>query len=120
MNRNEVHRRPDVARGQLVDEPIATDAQELGTDAQHVEMPRMLDMRATHWRLQRFFGAERQGVRLDNLHAAAMEPLLLPQLPEADRRGDVGHVVLETRRDNFVAPVAALVIALPGVPAHPV
>ncbi len=46
MNRDEMHRGPDVAAGQLFDELIAPDPERVGPEPEHVEMPGVDDVGA--------------------------------------------------------------------------
>src|SRR5438876_6620770 len=83
-------------------------------------MPGMLYLGPGHRQLQAVHAGEGLVVEADNLAAALLEPLELPELPQAECGLDVRHVVLEAGLQDVVAPAAALVVAPPSVAAHPV
>src|SRR4029077_1574965 len=120
MQRDAVYGASDPALAQHLDKLVAPNFHQLGTEPQHIEMPRMLDARLRVCSLQRFFGAERLVVGARDLGAPALEVVGALQLREADRGVHVGQVVLETHVVNFVEPRAALIVALPRVLVHPV
>src|SRR2546426_8413992 len=54
------------------------------------------------------------------LFRSPLEGVQLPELAQPDGGLNVGHVVLEAGEQDLVAPAAALIVALPRVPAHAV
>src|SRR3989449_5455302 len=70
MDRDEVHGRPDVARRELVDDPVAPDGQRLRHEPQDIEVPRVLHLGALHRELERVGVAERLLVAPHHLAAS--------------------------------------------------
>src|SRR5438034_5530107 len=117
VNRDEVHRRADVAGGEFLDEAIAPDAQRLPPQPEDVQVPSGLHVRPGDRWLEGFLPREHRGVARDHLAPPPLEGVLLPQLPQPDGGLNVGHIVLEAGEQDLVAPAAALIVALPRVPA---
>src|SRR6266566_2105136 len=115
-----MHRCPDVAGRQLVNEAVAIDREGVETQAYDIEMPRMLYLRTRDRQLERRLVGEGSVVLIDNCRAPLLEPRQFAQLPETERRLNVRHVVLEAGQEHLVIPAAALGVALPGIAAHPV
>src|SRR5579864_4568876 len=120
MDGPKVYGRRDVASRQFLDELIAPEAQPLGVQAQHVEMPRVLGVGALSGRLEFVEWRESGVVALSDLAAPRLKLAELAELAESDRRGEVRHVVLEARPIDFIGPCTVSVVPLPGVAAHPV
>ncbi len=80
----------------------------------------MLHVRARHGTLEGGLVREGTVVLAHDRATPHLKLLELAQLPQPERRLDVGHVVLEARDQYLVEPAAALVVALPGVAAHAV
>ena len=80
----------------------------------------MLHVRARHGTLEGGLVREGTVVLAHDRATPHLKLLELAQLPQPERRLDVGHVVLEARDQNLVEPAAALVVPLPGVAAHAV
>src|SRR3954471_7086286 len=119
VQRNEVYRRADIARGQLLYESRAVDAERSRSETQHVQMPGMVNFRPLGGQLQRLDTAKSIAVGLDNLPAPQLELPQLSQLSQPHRGLHVRHVVLESRLLDAVGPAAAGSITLPSLPAHP-
>src|SRR5581483_12303610 len=96
------------------------DLELLGAQAQHVEMPRVLDSRLRVRCLERGLGAERLAVGARYRGAPAHEFIGAGELSKPYRGVHVGKIVLEAGVVNFVVPRAAAVVALPRVAVHPV
>src|ERR1700682_3042014 len=120
VQRDAVYGASDAALAQHLDELVAADPEELGTEPQHVEMPRVLDAWLRVCSLQTLDGAKRLVVGARDLGAPALKVVGAFQLREPDRRVHVGKIIFETHVVNFVEPRAALVVALPRVFVHPV
>ena len=120
MYRNEMNRRRDVSLRQLFDELIPTYRQPSRIQPEHVQVPRVLHFTALDWNFQRITFGESSCVRLHDLATSTLECVQLSQLAEAERGGDVRHVVLESGAQHFVAPAPTLGVAAPGIATHAV
>src|SRR5208282_2831227 len=120
VQRDAVHGASHATLPQYLDELIAAELEALGPDAQHVEMPGVLEPRLGVGGLQRVVGAKRLVVGAGDLAAPAHEVSRALDLGQSDGGVHVRQVVLETHVVDFVVPRAALVVALPRVLVHSV
>src|SRR5688500_287092 len=117
VNRDEMHRGPDVERGQLVDELIAADPQRTQPQAEDVELPGMLHLGALGRNLEGITLAKGSGVGGHDLPAPRLEAVELAQLGQSHGRLHIRHAVLESGLIHLIEPAGARAISLPGIPA---
>src|SRR4026208_246865 len=118
VKRNEMDTAPDTSLLKSTYELIASDAQTIQLQLNHVKMPRMLDVR--------------RGLRANNFGHITKSLMIeggisFPRLPEAvtlfqlgkpQGRGNIGQIVFEPWKENFVVPGSFCRIAVPRIAAQ--
>src|SRR5205823_7699556 len=120
VDRNEMDRRADIASGELFNKGIAPNPQHAGSQAQHEQVPRVLDVGPFDGKFQGLLALKCLDILSHDVASPRLERDQLAELPHAERGLDIRQVVLESRVDDRVAPAAALVVETPGAAAHAV
>src|SRR6266404_577226 len=103
-----------------VDKPGAIDLQLIKIKPNSIKMVDVVAIGMPDWSSDEVEACECFVVHLCVPLPSPDEIIQLPQLMNAERRRNVGHVVLVTGGNDFVEPRAGICISLPGIPAHPV
>src|SRR5262247_393223 len=120
MQRSPMHGTGYAGLRQLLDEFITVDLQSRQSEPDREQVPGMDPITVPYGKLDLFHSGERVPVSGDYSFTLASHLLGARQLMDADGGGDVGHVVLESWRDDPVIPVPALRVPLPRVAGKPV
>src|SRR5215813_1894032 len=120
MQRPPVHGTGYAGSRQLLDELIAVDRQSRQSEPDREQVPGMDPITIPYGKLDLFYLGERVPVGGGYSFAIASHLLGARQLMDADGGGDVGHVVLESGRDDPVIPASAPRVPVPCVAGKPV
>src|SRR5215813_8645150 len=104
MQRSPMHGTAYAGLRQLLDELIAVDRQSGQLQPDREQVPGMDPITVLHRQFDLFHPGERVPVGCGYSFALASHLLGARQLMNADGGGDVGHVVLESWRDDSVIP----------------
>src|SRR5262245_56650468 len=115
MQRPPVHGTAYAGLRQLLDEFITVDRQSRQSEPDREQVPGMAPITIPYGKLDLFHPGELVPVGGGYSFALASHLLGARQLMDADGGGDVGHVVLESGRDDSVIPAPA-----PRVPVRSV
>src|SRR6185437_5194402 len=110
-----MHGTADIASLQFFCPAIAAQSGAFGVEAEHIEMPGMLDFGPRGRQLQFRHGGETPVVAFDDELAAMMKFLEALQLAQTERCLDIGHVAFESRAHDLIEPTAPRSVALPCI-----
>src|SRR5215468_5379752 len=120
MQRSPMHGTAYAGLRQLLDEFITVDCQSRQSEPDREQVPGMDPITIPYGKLDLFYLGERVPVGGGYSLAFVSHLLGARQLMNADGGGDVGHVVLESGRNDSVIPAPTLRVPVPRVAGKPV